>query len=755
MSDSEKIAFRAHISRYILDSDRVLLVTEAGERFLLKGRLYPLLTSLLDGSLTMDEIAEKLGPEQGAERVYFALMTLQSKGFLGRPVRGIATAEAAFWQSFGVDDQQAQASLRETPVALCALGNAEKELAVLMSALEALEIRVSSEDTSAFTIVIVQDYLQPGLADRATALRHRRQPWVPVKIVGQTPWLGPVWMHNDGPCWACLTRRLHENRIAEIVVQRLGGGHPITSICSLPSTVNSAANIAATEIAKWIVDPQRGNLKDSVCTIDLLNLHIAHHPVQRLDDCAQCGKMFENRSEGLPNAARLVLRSRIKRHTSDGGHRSVLPQETFRQLEPLISPITGICPDLKKVDVSSGSNVYQIKQNVPLSEAVRQGTHLWKRDGAAGKGETDIQARVSCVAEAVERYSSIYRGNEPHINARLSDMNGAAIHPEDLLNFSKRQYQTRDQWNKTNPGFNWVPESFDESERIDWTPNWSLTYDTVRWLPTAYCYFSYESPDSKCFCRSDSNGLASGNNVEEAILQGFLELVERDAMALFWYNRIPRPFVQLDSFKSPYFDYMQSRHVELGRSIQILDITSDLGIPSFCAYSCNNSGGEISLGLGTHMDPRLAISRAISELNQMEPVVELWHKTPLEERSRSLDDQHIANWLENATIDNQLYLRPSESSPRKASDYDYSYERDVLADIRQCLKILQDRGMELIVLDMTRPDVGFPTVRVTVPGLRHFWARFAPGRLYDIPVRLGWLSQPRSEMDLNPFPLFL
>ena len=59
------------------------------------------------------------------------------------------------------------------------------------------------------------------------------------------------------------------------------------------------------------------------------------------------------------------------------------------------------------------------------------------------------------------------------------------------------------------------------------------------------------------------------------------------------------------------------------------------------------------------------------------------------------------------------------------------------------------------MLDQTRPDVGFPTVKVIAPGLRHFWARYAPGRLYDVPVRLGWLDRPTAEDELNPTLMFL
>jgi len=61
--------------------------------------------------------------------------------------------------------------------------------------------------------------------------------------------------------------------------------------------------------------------------------------------------------------------------------------------------------------------------------------------------------------------------------------------------------------------------------------------------------------------------------------------------------------------------------------------------------------------------------------------------------------------------------------------------------------------MEFLVLDQTRPDIGMPVVRVIVPGLRHFWPRFAPGRLYDVPVRMGHRDRPLAESDLNPAPV--
>ena len=61
--------------------------------------------------------------------------------------------------------------------------------------------------------------------------------------------------------------------------------------------------------------------------------------------------------------------------------------------------------------------------------------------------------------------------------------------------------------------------------------------------------------------------------------------------------------------------------------------------------------------------------------------------------------------------------------------------------------------MEVLVLGQTRPDIHLPVARVIVPGLRHFWERFAPGRLFDVPVAMGWRDSPLAETELNPVPV--
>ncbi len=188
------------------------------------------------------------------------------------------------------------------------------------------------------------------------------------------------------------------------------------------------------------------------------------------------------------------------------------------------------------------------------------------------------------------------------------------------MRWSDAQYDHRAEWAALHPaGFNEVPSRFDETAPIDWTPVWSLTADTVRYLPTGYCYYGAPHDQDPPAYHADSNGCAAGTTLTEAVLQGTLELVERDAVAMWWYNRIPRPSVDLDTLTDPYIDDLRHEYAELGRDVAVLDITNDLAIPTFVAVSWRNDGGpeRIVFGFGAHLDARVAILRALTELNQI------------------------------------------------------------------------------------------------------------------------------------------
>ncbi len=363
--------------------------------------------------------------------------------------------------------------------------------------------------------------------------------------------------------------------------------------------------------------------------------------------------------------------------------------------------------------------------------------HVWKglRAPCVGKGTTEVQARVSALGEAVERYSAIFRGDEVRITASYRELSSEAIAPNDCLNFSARQYREREQWNQREIEFNWVPQLFDEEQEIEWTPVWSLTEERFKYVAAAFCYFGYPFSAEHDFCRPDSNGNAAGASLEEAILQGFLEVVERDSVALWWYNRARRPRVELASFGAPYFEALGELYRILGREVHVLDITADLSIPAFAAVSsARKDEGDLLLGFGTHLDARIAIARALTEMNQSLACA-VAKETPR---------FFVGDILEYA------FLAPEGSAAVKTcEDYPPCHGEDLREDLRNCVELARGRGMETLVLDQTRAEAGMRAVKVIVPGMRPWWARFAPGRLYDVPVEIGWQSARLSEDQLN------
>jgi oxazoline/thiazoline synthase len=293
-------------------------------------------------------------------------------------------------------------------------------------------------------------------------------------------------------------------------------------------------------------------------------------------------------------------------------------------------------------------------------------------------------------------------------------------------------------------GNNWIPQRFDPSRSIEWTPVWSLTEGCQKYLPTAYCYLWYPLPADHEFCRADSNGNAAGNTLEEAIYQGFLELVERDCAGLWWYNGLRRPAVDLASFDDPYFRDLKRFYRDIGREIWVLDLTADLGIPVMAAVSRRITGESerLIMGFGADLDPAAAITRALTEMSQVGLELD---KIPDEQI-----DPESAEWLLRARVENHPHLAPDRSAPATtSSDFRPIRTDDIRSDVEAAVAAAQRVGVEILVLDLTRPDIGLSVVKVVAPGMRFFWQRFAPGRLYDVPVELGWLSKPTPEAQLN------
>lgn len=209
--------------------------------------------------------------------------------------------------------------------------------------------------------------------------------------------------------------------------------------------------------------------------------------------------------------------------------------------------------------------------------------------------------------------------------------------------------------------------------------------------------------------------------------------------------------MDLDAFGDTWLAQLRDVYAGLRREVWVLDVTADLGVPTMVAVSrrTGTPREDIMFGFGAHFDPATALRRALTELNQLLPAV-----LDLDNMSGQ-DDPDAMRWWQQATVADQPYLVPDPTLPaRTPADYSYLHMPDLADDIETLQTRLENAGLEVLVLDQTRPDVGLPVVKVIVPGMRGFWARLAPGRLYDVPLELGQLTTPTEYHELNPLPLF-
>jgi oxazoline/thiazoline synthase len=737
----------------IIDSDDGLFVLFEGRRAWMPGAIFTALAPLLDGAHEVESIFEALTDSYPAEHVLAALDHLRVSGYLAEDDAAGPRASLAFWEHAGAPPSVAHARLRVRSVSAVAVG--EVDIAFLTEALVLNGLEVLPHGDC--TIVVTDDYLRPALTSwnaRALASGHA---WLLVKPRGIETWLGPAFVPGQTACWECLAQRLRGHRRVEAyLARRHAHGAPIGApVACLPSTERAALADAATEITRWIGSGGQSPLLNAVVSTHTLTMRRMTHVLARRPQCAACGLPGQSHDSAGP----MRLRPRRKVHTPDGGHHGRDLPDVLADLERHLSPITGIVSTLER-GTRTGSPSPGKRWLTPTLAAdhnfsdmhderffLREG--LRRRSG--GKGRTADQARASALAEALERYCGVFDGTERRIRAAFGDLGPAAIHPNACMLYSDRQYADRESHNRRGHKATWVPEPFCEDVAIEWTPVWSLTAERTRYLPTSYCYFGYRGPDP-VFARADSNGCAAGAVLEEAVLHGLLELIERDAVAIWWYNRLGRPALDLDRADDPYVADLRQHYAELRREIWALDITSDFGIPTIAALSRRVDQDEEDLiyGFGAHLDPAVALTRALTELNQSLEAVPV-ADGPASSQTYLGSDEAV-QWWRLARAAEARYLMPDRDvAPRRLQDMRSLSSEDLCTDTRTCLDLAVSRDLEVLVLDQTRPDVGFPVVRVVAPGLRHFWARFGAGRLYDVPVEEGWLAHPLAETDLNPY----
>ncbi|HEU4322857.1 MAG TPA: TOMM precursor leader peptide-binding protein [Roseiflexaceae bacterium] len=743
----QRPAFRSDLHPVLLPPDKVFLVGES-KQFVVSGRSSLLVAQQIDGRRSTDEIVAALSRQVSVMQVYYVLALLEQQGYIHEALPDLPPGRAAYWSALGIDPHNAEKRLARARVRLAAVGTAPTEPLAAQLAAHGLPV---GDDDSDLLVVLTDDYLHDELSEHNLSALRRGTPWMLVRPSGVELWVGPLFRPGHTGCWACLSQRLRANRDVEVYLQSLAGRpRPFQPLAALPAAAALCLEVTALEILRWTAGGS-STVEGKVLSIHSGSMRTEEHVLVRRPQCPQCGTPL-GQADRPPTPITFAARRKV--HVFDTSHRSTAPEAMIRAYQHHISPITGIVRQLERQSPPDDAvrHTYVSGRNIALPLDTETITRKTPRSSSGGKGTSDIQARASALGEAIERYSGTFRGEEPCRTATLHELGPLAVDPQRCMNFSEKQYRQREHWNRAGTAHRTVPLPFDPDAPMQWTPLWSLTHREPRYLPTSYCYYAYPRSPEAFYCGADSNGCAAGSTIEEAVLHGLLELVERDSTALWWYNRLRRPAIDLESFDDPYIRLLLDDYGHNQRRVWVLDLTSDIGIPACVALSCRTDepGARIGFAPAAHLDPRVAVLRALTELNQLMPTVRD------DGVAEVYEDEDFNHWWNHVRVNDQPYLLPDPHlPPRRPADFPQLGADTLRGDLLLCQSLVERQGMELLVLDQTRPDIGMPVVRVVVPGMRHFWARLGPGRLYDVPVKLGWLDTPLREEQLNPVPFFI
>ncbi len=737
LRDRAVLQFAPHFSVYLLSSDTVCLYSE-DRKFLLYGELYcALAAAITEGGRTVRELVRGLEQDFPSDQIREALQRLVDRGYAIAATPSSHGTVAAYWASLGLQPEAAAKNLQKCRTRIQAIDvDGESELAAALSELGVRVVKRSPD----LTITLVSDYLDARLLKLNQSHLADGTPWVLMQPSGVFPLVGPVFSPGKSACWRCLADRMIRNREIKAMLDRSEARRLTVSPLARHTLGQSAIQLAAVEIAKAIATDFHTELRQHIVSLDLLGATIAKHYVSHRPQCPACGNEMSRDPGRSP--APVELDGSGKLVMTSGGYRSVSSRETVARFRKHVSPLTGVVSRLERIQADLPLNTnFVAKHN--FSAPAKSIYELRGGVGGAsfGKGSTAEQGEASALMELIERYSGVFQGDEIRTTKRFTDFPaGDAIPPNDVLLYSDAQYQRGVAPVVGANDIPLTPTLFDGSAEIEWSPVWSLRDKRFKYLPTSILYFFYQG--SVAFL-ADSNGCAAGNTREEAIVQGFLELVERDAYAIWWYNRLRRPAVDLSQFDDAYVRELHSRLTEQGRRLWVLDITSDLGIPSFVAVTHWIQDGKenIEFGSGSHFDARIAMLRTLTELNQFLSLGLMGGGTG--EKS-SLDG------VTPLCLADHPFLTPSDA-PAVQPDFDTKFGHlPTNEQVNACVRLVERQGLDFLVLDQTRADVETPVVRVIVPGLRHFYRRFGPGRLYDVPVKLGLIDRPLEENELNP-----
>lgn len=453
-------------------------------------------------------------------------------------------------------------------------------------------------------LICAPDTYQPSIFNLVNkACLENRIPWIPIYLLKEEGFVGPLTVSKEGSCYSCFQTRLlsnsehlEEDRAFNDYLLENGQGIK----CPIPRFYSDIINkFAVIEVINFLSKAKTPLTVGNVYIQNFETLSGGVHPVRKVPNCSVCNGgsrkklsistfMYgeRNRWVELLNGKRIANR----------GISSLI-----QELEKLEDERIGI---IKKSLQYSGSKYLNLF-----------GTYGWLAIGSfpnrlqkphdfifsGGTGEICEDAKCSALAEAIERYCCERRDRENLLRATYREVRKHAINPGEVVLFSENQYLQE--------SFPW--KRFSEDLPISWTSGFNLITKEPVLIPAD---FVCTGASQDRLCAETSNGAAAHTSRVEATLRGIFEVIERDGLMIMWFSRLSMPKISIDSL--PLEALRIVRKVNgFGFDVIIQNITTDIGIPAFCVFIVNRRNKKPALfsGAGCHLNPEIALMKGIRE----------------------------------------------------------------------------------------------------------------------------------------------
>jgi ribosomal protein S12 methylthiotransferase accessory factor len=570
--------------------------------------------------------------------------------------------------------------------------------------------------------------------------------WTSCALSGAEIILGPTVHPFDGPCYLCYRMRVvacsrnPEDALAHKRYLDQRQQDDTGTRENLVFGVGMAANLVGLEALKELTTFAEPSATGRIVIFNLLDLTSSTHVLLRKPWCTAC---FREQQE-------YKFSERTKRL------RFGRPDSPNNRMLELVSDRTGIIKELSCVTRG-------IEEPDPpvIYQATLSHLDLRKSDAfypaACGKGKTTGEAIAGAIGEAVELYCASYFDARRIRVATWPAVEREAIAPPEFVLYSPKQYARMDF-----PYQRWNPE-----EEIRWVAARELPGDSMVLVPASLIYLSGLGLGVQdYFCPATSNGLAAGLSCEAAVLHGLYELIERDGFLIHWMNRLPGPEVECPAEDALAYSIL-SHYRRYGVEVRVFNLSTDLPAYVMMSVAVETSGGGPAtvIGLGCHLDPRVALLKSLLEICQAHPGERLrYREEPPAERLKRYEDVR-------SMCDHSAFL----TIPERLNEFDFLFEHgrgqkiedlpnksrgSVDVDLDECVNSMSHQGYRVCCVEISTPDVigcGLHVIRVLATGLQplHFGfgkERLGGRRLFEVPQQLGLAASVRAESDLNPCP---